>query len=214
MKPREDIETIYHTALSVFAEFGYQKTTMADVAGRLGMTKGNLYLYVKDKKDLYHKTVSQALTVWQLKVLEAVESEPDVRQKFSLMCFKAVEYLSEDVLLRQVLVRDPEIFPMFPAKDPFFEINRNSVELIKRILKQGISENVFRPVDPDRVSEVVFMIYKMFIIRMYIKTEDQLIHEMFEDTVDLFAHGLFINAFNKEKPDDRKSEILKPPVAG
>jgi len=197
MKHRENIDTIYRTALSVFAEFGFQKTTMADVAGRLGMTKGNLYLYVKDKKDLYRQTVSHALTAWQGKVLEAVEAESDVRRKFSLMCMKAVEYLSEDMLLRQVLVRDAEIFPMFPAKDPFFEINRNSVELIKRILKQGIADNVFRPVDPDRVSEVVFMIYKMFIIRMYIKTEDLMIHEMFEDTVDLFAHGLFKNP-NKE----------------
>jgi len=197
MKHREDIETIYRTALIVFAEFGFQKTTMADVAGRLGMTKGNLYLYVRDKKDLYRKTVSHALTAWQLKVLEAVEGESDVRQKFSRMCFKAVETLSEDLSLRQVLVRDPEIFPMFPDKDPFYEINRNSVDLIKRILKQGIAENVFRPVDPDRVSEVVFMIYKMFIIRMYIKTEDQLIHKMFEDTVDLFAHGLFINVLNQ-----------------
>ncbi|RJP84170.1 MAG: TetR/AcrR family transcriptional regulator [Desulfobacteraceae bacterium] len=194
MKPREDIEAIYRTALSVFAEFGYQKTTMEDVAGRMGMTKGNLYLYVKNKKDLYHKTVAHALTAWQLKVLEAVDSEPDVRRKFSLMCFKAVEYLSEDIRLRQVLVRDPEIFPMFPDKDPFYDINRNSVELIKGILKQGIEEKAFRPVDPDRVSEAVFMIYKMFIIRMYLKTEDRFIHEMFEDTVDLFAHGLFINA--------------------
>lgn len=193
MKPREDIETIYRTALQVFAEFGYRKTTMADVAERLGMTKGNLYLYVRDKKDLYHKTVSHALTVWQNKVLEAVEAEPDVRRKFRHMCMKAVEYLSGDSLLRQVLVRDPDIFPLFPVNDPFFEINRNSVELIRRILKQGVAEGVFRSVNPDRVSEVVFMIYKMFIIRMYIKTEDQMIHEMFEDTVDLFAHGLFTN---------------------
>ena len=82
---------------------------------------------------------------------------------------------------------------MFPTKDPFYEINHNSVELIKSILTQGIEENVFRDIDPDRVSEVVFMIYKMFIIRMYIKTEDKLIHEMFVDTVDLFAHGLFVD---------------------
>ena len=191
MKPREDIETIYQVALSAFSEYGYRKTTMDDVAGRMNMTKGNLYLYVKNKKDLYHRTVSHALLKWQSKVLEAVENEPDVKKKFYVMCFKAVEYLSEDTEFRQVLIRDPEIFPMFPAKDPFYDINRNSVELIKAILKQGIEEKVFRDIDPDRVSEVVFMIYKMFIIRMYIKTEDKLIHEMFEDTVDLFAHGLF-----------------------
>ena len=191
MKPREDIETIYDVALSVFAEFGFQKTTMQDIAGQLNMTKGNLYLYVKNKKDLYHKTISHALLKWQSKVLVAVDNETDVKEKFSVMCFKAVEYLSNDKKLRQVLNRDPEIFPMFPSKDPFYDINRNSVELIKAILKQGIAEKIFRDIDPDRVSEVVFMVYKMFIIRMYIKTEDKLIHEMFEDTVDLFAHGLF-----------------------
>ena len=192
MKPRENIETIYQVALAAFAEFGYRKTTMDDVAGRLHMTKGNLYLYVKNKKDLYHQTVSHALLKWQSKVLEAVERQKDVKRKFFTMCFKAVEYLAQDAELRQVLVRDPDIFPMFPLKDPFHEINRNSVELIKSILKQGIAEKVFRPVDPERISEVIFMVYKMFIIRMYIKTEKQQIHEMFEDTMDLFTLGLFL----------------------
>ena len=192
MKPREDIATIYQVALAAFAEFGYRKTTMDDVAGRLHMTKGNLYLYVKNKKDLYHQTVSHALLKWQSKVLEAVERQKDVKRKFFTMCFKAVEYLAEDNELRQVLVRDPDIFPMFPVKDPFHEINRNSVALIKSILNQGIAEKVFRPVEPERISEVIFMVYKMFIIRMYIKTEEKQIHEMFEDTVDLFSLGLFM----------------------
>jgi AcrR family transcriptional regulator len=192
MKPREDLETIYQVALSAFAEFGFRKTTMDDVAGRLNMTKGNLYLYVQNKKDLYHKTVAHALLKWQSKVLEAVERQKDVKRKFSVMCFKAVEYLAQDAKLRQVLIRDPDIFPMFAVKDPFYEINRNSVELIKAILKQGIAEKVFRPVDPERLSEVIFMVYKMFVIRMYIKTEGKQIHEMFEDTVDLFTLGLFL----------------------
>jgi len=193
MKPREDIETIYHVALSAFSEFGYRKTTMDDIAGRLNMTKGNLYLYVKNKKDLYHKTISHALLNWQSKVLGAVNNEPDVKKKFHTMCFKAVEYLSVNPQLHQVLNRDPEIFPMFPVKDPFHDINKNSVELIKTIIKQGIEENLFRKIDPERISEVIFMIYKMFIIRMYIKTEDKLIHDMFIDTVDMLANGLFIN---------------------
>ena len=36
-------DEIFHAALVAFARFGYQKTTMEDVAGALGMTKGNLY---------------------------------------------------------------------------------------------------------------------------------------------------------------------------
>lgn len=191
MKPREDIQNIYQTALAVFSEYGYQKATMEDIAGRLGMTKGNLYLYVKNKKDLYRKTVANALLCWQSRVLEAVGAETDVREKFRIMCEKAVQYLSEDNLLRNLLVRDPEIFPMFADRDPFAGINRNSVALIRSIVQQGIDEGAFRPIDPDRISEVIFMIYKMFIIRMYIRTEDDRLHAMFEDTVDLCTRGLF-----------------------
>ena len=191
MKHRENIETIYQTALEIFAQFGFAKTTMEDIAGRLGMTKGNLYLYAKNKQDLYHKTAGHALLKWQGRVAEAIAGETDVKKKFLAMCFKAVEYLENDKHLRDLLVKDPEIFPMFPAKDPFDEINHNSVEMIKSILNQGIAEGVFRTFDIDRISEVVFMIYKMFIIRMYIKTEDQMFHKMFEDTVDLCTRGLF-----------------------
>jgi AcrR family transcriptional regulator len=191
MKPRENIETIYQTALEIFSQYGFPKTTMEDIAGRLSMTKGNLYLYAKNKQDLYHKTAAYALLKWQARVAEAVINEPDAKQKFLTMCFKAVEYLADDMHLRNLLIRDPEIFPMFPVKDPFEEINRNSVEMIKSILHQGTAEGVFRPFDIERISEVIFMIYKMFIIRMYIKTDDRVLHKMFEDTVDLCTRGLF-----------------------
>jgi AcrR family transcriptional regulator len=191
MKPRENIETIYQTALEIFSQYGFPKTTMDDIAGRLSMTKGNLYLYAKNKQDLYHKTAANALLKWQAKVAEAVAGQTDAKQKFLTMCFKAVEYLASDTHLRNLLLRDPDIFPMFPVKDPFEGINRNSVEMIKSILRQGMAEGAFRSFDIDRISEVIFMIYKMFIIRMYIKSDDRMIHKMFEDTIDLCTRGLF-----------------------
>jgi AcrR family transcriptional regulator len=205
MKPRENIETIYQTALEVFSQYGFPKTTMEDIAGRLSMTKGNLYLYAKNKQDLYRKTAAYALLKWQSRVAEAVDNQSDAKQKFLTMCVKAVEYLSSDKHLRDLLLRDPDIFPMFPAKDPFEGINRNSVEMIKSILRQGIEEGAFRPFDVDRISEVIFMIYKIFVIRMYIKTDNHTIHKMFEDTIDLCTRGLFADdlthqPINKEEP--------------
>ena len=74
-------DEIFHAALVAFARFGYQKTTMEDVAGALGMTKGNLYFYVSGKRDLYEKTVSSALQQWREAVAIAVTPdlvpEPD-----------------------------------------------------------------------------------------------------------------------------------------
>ena len=202
MRQRESQETIYQKALGVFAEYGYQKTTMEDIAGRLGMTKGNLYLYARGKKDLYQKTVAHALQNWQAKVAEAVTAAADdPRQRFLVMCEKAVEYLSEDAALRRVLMRDPDIFPMFPVNDPYEAINRNSVAMIKDIVVQGTAAGVFRSVDCDRVSEIIFLIYKMFIIRTYIHSNDPFMRDMFDETVSLFTRGLFADADIKGRND-------------
>jgi AcrR family transcriptional regulator len=217
MRRKENIETIYRASLTVFAEYGYHKATVADLAGRLNMTQGNLYRYANNKRDLYLKTVSHALLNWQARVREAVEKESDVRRQFLAMCFKAVEYLSKDDDLRRVLVHDPDIFPMFPEKDPFYEINQNSKNMIKNIIERGIREKKFRRVDPDRVSEIIFLVYKVFIIRTYVKTEDQFMQQMFEQTVELLTQGLFMvqpSLLRKEDRDDKKSQISEPGMEG
>ncbi|RJP79971.1 MAG: TetR/AcrR family transcriptional regulator [Desulfobacteraceae bacterium] len=194
VRKKENIETIYTAALKIFAKFGYQKATVEDIAKTMNMTKGNLYLYVKNKKALYRETVSWALQKWQFRVATAVDRETDVKRRFEVMCFKAVEYLSQDDHLRRVLIHDPEIFPMFPEKDPFEEINQNSVLMIKTILEQGIEEKAFRKVNTERVSEIIFLIYKMFIIRTYIKRETEFMQQVFAETVELVTHGLFMES--------------------
>jgi AcrR family transcriptional regulator len=44
---------IVRTALAVFAEEGYHATTMEDVAERVGVSEGALYLYFKSKRELF-----------------------------------------------------------------------------------------------------------------------------------------------------------------
>jgi len=192
MRKKEKIEVIYQAALNVFADFGYKKATVEDIAKQLNMTKGNLYLYIKNKKELYRETVSWALQKWQMRVVEAIEKEPDVQKRFYIMCFKAVEYLSMDDHFRRLLIHDPDIFPMFPERDPFEEINRNSVLMIQHVLEQGIREKKFRNVDTKRASEIIFLIYKMLIIRTYIKSKNHFMQQVFAETVELLTYGLFI----------------------
>jgi AcrR family transcriptional regulator len=192
MRKRGSIEEIYLAALKVFGRYGYRKATLGDIAAELGMTQGNLYLYVKNKKDLYQRSVGYALLRWQGRVREAVARESDPREQFVVMCRKAVEYLSLDDDFRRVLVHDPEIFPMFPRRDPYERINRNSMSMIRAILRRGIEEKRFRAVNLRTLPQLIFSIYKMFIIRMYIRAEGRAMQRMFEETLDMITKGLFM----------------------
>ncbi|MFH1983419.1 MAG: TetR/AcrR family transcriptional regulator [Pseudomonadota bacterium] len=193
MKPKIDIDDIYRAALGVFAEYGFKKATLDDIAARLGMTKGNLYRYARNKKDLYEQTARHALLRWQSRVREAVSAETDPAAQFLTMSRTAVDILAGEADLRRLLVRDPDIFPMFPTADPYADINANSVDMIRDILAQGIAEGRFRPVDLNTVPEILFSIYKMFIIRMYLQSGDPSVQEMFAQTVALMTRGLFVD---------------------
>ncbi len=191
MRKRGSTEELFKAALRIYGRYGYRRATLEDIAAELGMTKGNLYLYVRSKRDLYQKSVEYALLRWQGRVREAVERESDPREQFIVLCRKAVEYLSRDADFRRVLVHDPEIFPMFPQRDPYERINKNSMNMIRAILRRGIDEKSFRPVNLSTLPQLIFSIYKMFIIRMYIRAEGRAMQRMFEETLDLFTRGLF-----------------------
>jgi len=194
MRKKIDLQDVYTASLKIFAEFGYKKATVDDIAKELDMTKSNLYLYAENKKDLYEKTVRYALTRWQNLVRDEILKETSAADQFYVMCRKAIDYLDEAHELRAILKRDPDIFPMFPTSDPYEKINNDSVQMIRVILENGIRQKVFRPVNIDKVSTIIFSIYKMFIIRTYIQNsaDKNTIRELFDETLDLATRGLFV----------------------
>ena len=190
MDKNQKLIDILEAALKIFARYGFKKTTVEDIATALGMTKGNLYLYVLSKKDLYEKTVAHALRRWQNRVAEAVAREEDPSQQLMVLGRKAFEHLSQDDDLRQVLENDPSIFPLSVAEDRFKEINRASVDMLAGIIRRGIVQGRFGDLDVPHVSEFLFSIYVMFIIKTYVKSEGLSAGLMFEQGLALILRGL------------------------
>jgi AcrR family transcriptional regulator len=190
MDRQDKLNRLYDASLKVFARYGYKRTRVEDIAAELGMTKGNLYLYAKNKRELYEQAISYGLMRWQAKVLEAVSGTDDVTEQFTTMCKKGFMYLSRDVALRTILINDPSIFPLSPREDRFAEINRSSMDMLQNVLRKGIDENKFREVDVKYVTDLLFSIYVMFIIKTYIKSEGKSTKKMFEQGLDLILSGL------------------------
>lgn len=50
-------ENILNTALRLFARDGYEASSVSDIAGELGITKGALYKHYKNKRDIFESIV-------------------------------------------------------------------------------------------------------------------------------------------------------------
>ena len=184
------LDKILDAALKLFALYGFRKTTVEDVAEKVGMTKSNLYFYVRNKRDLYEKTVSRSLQRWRDSVGQAVAETDDVVEKFSVMAKQSFDYLASEEDLRAISIKDPSIFTLTPGEDRFYEINSGAMQIIKGILIQGIEEGIFYPVDVDHTTELFFSIYIMFIIKTYVKSEGVSSVRMYDEGMKIILRGL------------------------
>lgn len=185
-------ENLFETALELFAAYGYKKTTVDDVAGKLSMTKGNLYFYVKNKKDLYEKTVDYALNQWKTAAENAMSTEKDMVSKFRVMALASIEYIENNPTLQQVLINDPSIFTLSSKEDRFRETNLNAMTILKSVLEEGVKQKIFYPMDVDHITEYLFSVYIMFLIKRYVKSESSSSKTMFREALELTIRGLVI----------------------
>jgi AcrR family transcriptional regulator len=183
---------ILEAALEVFAELGFRKASIEDIAEKLDLSASALYRYFKDKRELYSRAVARGFGLWQEAVASAVERESDPVTRFRTACRSAFGYLAGEPRLRRILIRDPSIFPFFEAEDPFADINRGSVDLIEGLIREGVSAGVFAApkgeADIRAVSRVIFSLYVLFVQKAYVAGEEEA--ALFERGLDLILDGL------------------------
>ncbi len=190
MRNKLDEQVVLDAALKVFSQYGYKKSTLEDIANELELTTPAIYAYTSGKRDLYEQTVRYVMLRWQASVKQAVDAQPTARAKLTALCDSALYYLAKDAEFCSLLKNDPTIFPMFPTVDPYEEINGDSVKMIESILAFGRETGEFRNLDESGVAEVLFSIYKNFIIHTYINSEDDYTSRYLPITLGLILNGV------------------------
>lgn len=192
MKELERTDEVMKAAFEVFAQYGYKKATLDDIAERLGVTKSALYLYAHGKRDLYEQCVGRKMVEWQSYVARAVAAESDLRQKFIALCRSSFDWLLDCREMQMVLNRDPGIFPLFGEHDPFHEINLESIQMLSDVLEQGAAQGCFRTIDREVVTSFLFWIYKMVIVGTCVTPDAVDVRRLVDGGLDLVLHGVFV----------------------
>lgn len=137
-------ERILKTAAEIFAEHGFEQTSMRVIAEKSNVTKPAVYYYFPDKKHLFEEIIRSALahTTENLKQIDA-SSKPAVEKLYDVVMARFEEILDHPEIARFTFNIMSGNIPFGITVDLLNELKPH-VDFIYRIIDDGQKNGEFR----------------------------------------------------------------------
>ena len=154
----EDRHDILEAATALFAEKGFEKTTLDDIASAAGFGKGTLYTHFENKGDILRNILQRGFQMLVDAVQEAIEAPRDPVGKLRTTILTILSFFESNKTLfrifyterRRLMSRSSEA-----SRNEFLEIFRKIIGLLEQIFDEGIASGSFRRVDSRNAAYLV-----------------------------------------------------------
>jgi AcrR family transcriptional regulator len=150
---------ILHIADKLFARYGYQKTTMDDIASTCRMAKSSLYYYFQNKDDIFAEVIKQDSLIFRSKLNEAVDSVQQPQEKIIAYVDARLKHLRG--LTNYYTTLTDEYLEHYTfievTRNDFYEYEKNK---LKTLLQLGAEQGKFNVPDPDLTARMISIIIK------------------------------------------------------
>jgi AcrR family transcriptional regulator len=155
MNKRSGIESkkrIIDAAMSVFSRHGYAKANIRDIAGTAGISVGGVYLYFKNKEELYKSIIKEGMRDFGGKIetiTAQAKSATEALSNFLKLHLENTLRHKEFILLH---IREHGFTFAMDKKKQFL---RRQQKLIEKIVLSGIRSGEFRRCNAKEMSNII-----------------------------------------------------------
>lgn len=145
-------EAVYEGAVAVLIKHGLDGTTMDRVAAAAGMNKGSLYNHFRGKQELLEFVHERLVAPVRQAMDEIVKNELTAAEKLTVISRRWREYLVQHRAVFQFLINDRAAKGLL--RDSEQTSRASGIRQIATVIRQGVDEGAFRPVDPVAAAEM------------------------------------------------------------
>ena len=192
-------QQIIVAAKRVFSERGFSKTTMEDIAREAELSPGTLYLYFKNKDELYASLSLRILQYMNIR-LEDVKKEKNSNPEQKIASIKEALYdvyqFDPAILINMFHLQSSETLKNLssPLLDNISELSRNSLQILADIFENSSDRNTVLTRQPTAVADIVWSLFTGVVLweeskRMIDDDKDYLKHTL-DIAFEIFARGV------------------------
>ncbi len=188
-KVRSTKDRILNVAGSIFGRFGFQKTTVDEIAKAAHKAKGSVYYYFQSKEDLFQKVVEREAKIFTHELVKAINSGNTAKEKLANYTRTRMHFVRNMANYYEAMKDD------YLANLNFIETIRKKYDdeeriRIKMILVAGITSDEFDINNVDLTAQILITILKGFEIPYFTNNKDYESDNSIECLLTILMRGL------------------------
>jgi AcrR family transcriptional regulator len=189
--PRENkkVKAIISASQTLFANFGYKKTTVDEIARTANVAKGTMYKYFDSKDDIFAEVVNREANHIINLIEDNVARENDPIEKIRALILVKIKEIKNTVSFYRV-TREvaQEIWPIMAKVRQGF--TGWECGLITGILEKGINAGQFKITRPDMVAGIIATILKSLELNWVLERETFQLESEVDQLMEVLLWGI------------------------
>lgn len=195
-------QQIIVAAKRVFSDKGFNKATMEDIAKEAELSPGTLYLYFKNKEELYASLSLRILQYMHIRVSHVInQAELDPLAKLDAL--KEVMYDVYDfdplIIINMFHLQSSETLKNLSPEliEEIKTLSRESIGAIAQIFQEGITAGVFIQRHPVALSDICWSLFSGVVLwensKKIINTDKDYLKETLKLAFEIFDRGIGVD---------------------
>ncbi|QGY46420.1 TetR family transcriptional regulator [Maribellus comscasis] len=181
-------EHIIKVAMHIFSKFGFQKTTVDEIAKAAHKAKGSVYYYFRNKEELFQSVVEKEFSTLQRELIRAVEEGETGKMKLTNYITTRMKVLGELSNMYEALKNEYLNYLGFVERIRE-KYDNEEVTLVKSILVQGMKNGEFEQSDEVQTAFVIVRALKGFEVPIMVSKHLE-IEEKLEFMINILLRGI------------------------
>ncbi len=142
----------------IFSRYGYQKTTVKDIAEEVGLKKTSLYHYFKNKEEIFFEVILFQFMKFKNKI-EIFNSEKPIKERVFQLYESLLTFNLKNSLAQQALELDFKLITPHTV-NKIMKMKEFSKNVLKLIITDGINKNEIRNIEPEEITSMLVYLFE------------------------------------------------------
>lgn len=180
---------IFETSMKLFAEKGYDGTSIEEITSAVGVAKGTLYYHFSSKEEIFNFLIEEGMNLLKNSIKIKIDKQDKYIDKIRAIVLIQIKIIVKYENFMTIVLS--EIWGNSPRSNTCKKYLEEYLNIVKEIIKEGVNKGEIKHYNVDIVTSEIFGLACSCLLQK--KTKEIKIDELFKELDKSYMQNLKAN---------------------